>query len=680
MSEQAIDIETMLPWSAPKRVTTRAGERNLRTAKATEDFWTLWRANKQTLKDAGLSCQPKRGTDEWEVCWWQALTPEDAAKAKEDRERQVSNLEASRAVNADVELPRPDGLEYLGYQKAGIVFVQDVWKSGRGGLIGDEMGLGKTIQAIGLINAEPAIRKVLIVCPNTLKANWRRELKKWLTRPMTIGIQDAGCGYVGDRYDITIINYDVVHKFPKLQETDWDLRVIDEGHYCKNPKARRTKFTLSTKSKRKVTLTGTPILNRPVELWPLINDLDPARWKKFFPFAKRYCSATHNGFGYDFSGSSNEAELQNILRSTVMVRRLKADVLTELPAKRRQVIELPADGHEDLIHDEAEAYEGHRANVEALMARVQMAKASENRADYEAAVDALREGQGAAFEEMAKLAHQTALAKVPQVVAYVQDALENGKVIIFAHHLDVIAQLREQFPKAAVVIGATKDRMAEVDRFQNDPACNVFIGNDAAAEGLTLTASSHVVFAEGDWVPGKLAQKEDRAHRIGQKDCVLVSHLVLEGSLDAVKIRAVVDKQDVIDKCLDRMGEAAAVAIPEVSEPVFVERGPVKCIKVTFEEVERDSKKLPKELVERAHRGMQMLAGICDGAHKRDDVGFSGVDVRIGHSFAGQLFLSPKQAAIAARLCIKYKRQLGAEFVEPFYAALDLKNPADRES
>lgn len=672
MSEQTIDIETMLPWSAPKRVTTRAGERNLRTAKATEDFWTLWRANKQTLKDAGLSCQPKRGTDEWEVCWWQALTPEDAAKAKEDRERQVSNLEASRAVNADVELPRPEGLEYLGYQKAGIAYALDCWNVGKGCLIGDEMGLGKTIQAIGLINATPDIKRVLIVCPNTLKANWRRELKKWLTRPMTIGVQQAGCSYVGRHADIVIVNYDVIHKFGQIAETEWDLRVIDEGHYCKNPKARRTKFTLGTKAKRKVTLTGTPILNRPVEIWPLINDLDPVRWKKFFPFAKRYCGATHNGFGWDFSGASNEDELQKTLRASIMVRRLKCDVLTELPAKRRQVIEIPADGHEDLLAEESAAYERRREMLEGLYARVQLAKASEDRADYEAAVDALREGQGAAFEEMAKLAHDTAMAKVEQVIAFVTDALENGKVILFAHHLDVIARYKEAFPQAAVVIGATKDRMAEVDRFQNDPACNVFIGNDAAAEGLTLTASSHVVFAEGDWVPGKLAQKEDRAHRIGQRDSVLVTHLVLEGSLDATKIRAIVEKQDVIDKCLDRMGEQGVAEQKELSEPVFVERGPVKCIKVTFEEVEKDSSKLSPELTKLAHRGMQILAGMCDGAQKRDDVGFSGVDVRIGHSFAGQLFLSPKQAAIAARLCIKYKRQLGADFAEPFYAALGL--------
>jgi SWI/SNF-related matrix-associated actin-dependent regulator 1 of chromatin subfamily A len=97
----------------------------------------------------------------------------------------------------------------------------------------------------------------------------------------------------------------------------------------------------------------------------------------------------------------------------------------------------------------------------------------------------------------------------------------------------------------------SKRRQAEADRFQTDPSCTLFLGNDAAAEGLTLTAVSHVVFAESDWVPAKMAQKEDRAHRIDQSQSVLCSYLVLEGSIDAEMLRSAVEKLVVIDAVLD---------------------------------------------------------------------------------------------------------------------------------
>ena len=557
-----LDIPTLLPWSGPKRVETKLGPRNLRTADPTERFWQLWRANKQALKEAGLSCAPYPGDpNRWHVCWWQPVDPIAAAKEREQRE---AASQASRATDAAIDVPKPDGLEYLGYQKAGVAFGARCWESGKGVLIGDEMGLGKTIQAIGLINSTPSIAKVIVICPNTLKLNWQREIRKWITRKMNVGVQYADQPWLGKACDVVIINFDVVHKFAaQIAAVQWDLRIIDEAHYVKNTKARRTKATLAINARHKASLTGTPIENRPVELWPVISDLDPATWnpkKGFFWFAKTYCNANHNGFGWDFSGHSNEAELQHKLRSTIMVRRLKCDVLTELPAKRRQVIELEDDRSAAEKRAEASEFESRKPRLDALRARVEIARASEDRADYEAAVEALRDGQGALFEEMARIRHDTGVAKVPQAVEFLTDALENGKVVCFCHHLDVVAALKAEFPQAAVVTGdvpAGPVRQSEVDRFQEDPKCNLFIGNSAAAEGITLTASAHVVFVEGDWVPGKLAQKEDRTHRIGQKASVLVSYLVLEGSIDAHLMKTCIDKLNVIDMVMDRQGEYA---------------------------------------------------------------------------------------------------------------------------
>jgi SWI/SNF-related matrix-associated actin-dependent regulator 1 of chromatin subfamily A len=646
------DISTLADWSAPKEVQTEYGPRILRTAAPTERFSAAWNnGSKEVLKAAGASFSKDKRSGEWRLTWWQKL---DSSTI----EKREAAKDASRQADSDFRPPAPEGMEYLPFQRAGVRYVLDTLSAGRGCLIADEMGLGKTIQAIGTINALPDVRKVVIICPNTLKLNWRNELRKWLTRRLKISVQNAGEEWVGDYADVVVINYDIVSKFPQLQATQWDLRILDESHFVKNSKAQRTKSTLSIPAKRKLALTGTPILNRPIELHTTLKDLDPATWGNVFGFAKRYCDAKQNGYGWDFSGASNVEELQDRLRSTIMVRRLKKDVLTELPAKRRQVIELPVNGASRLVAAEEREWAVKEAALDVLRARAELAKASDNPDDYRAAVEALREGQGAAFAEMAKLRHDIGMAKLPKVVEFCKDAEESGKLVIFAHHLDVVAGLVAEFPGAAVVTGETAadKRQGEVERFQNDPACRVFVGNLAAAEGLTLTASAHVVFAEGQWVPGKLAQMEDRTHRIGQTNSVLVSYLVLEGSLDARMMQACVDKLDVIDRALDRAHDAIEYA----TAPVPRAKDGTKPVSEKRETLVKISETLTEETIAAVHAGLRQLAD-CDQdrASALNGVGFNKIDGQIGHDLAGRPSLTKLQAALGMVLCRKYRRQLG---------------------
>jgi SWI/SNF-related matrix-associated actin-dependent regulator 1 of chromatin subfamily A len=183
-------------------------------------------------------------------------------------------LNASRATDAAVELPVPDGLSYLPYQRAGIAYALGHPSV----LFGDEMGLGKTIQAIGIINSDPSIKRVLVICPASLKLNWRNELRKWLVREMSIGIAQ---GKEFPESDVVIINYDILTKHdPKIKAIEWDLVVCDEMHYLKSPDAQRTRAVIGFNSKgkgkdvapicgrRRIGLTGTPIPNRPIELFP----------------------------------------------------------------------------------------------------------------------------------------------------------------------------------------------------------------------------------------------------------------------------------------------------------------------------------------------------------------------------------------------------------------------------
>ena len=171
----------------------------------------------------------------------EALNAERAEAARKAQEA----IEASKATDSDRPIPAPEGLAYLPYQRGGIAYAMER----QGVLIADEMGLGKTIQAIGVINADPTIRKVLVICPASLKLNWRKEMWKWLCRKFRIGIAE-GKSFPSDA-DIVIINYDIVHQHREVIDAiDWDLLISDECHYLKNPKANRTLAVLGGKKKK----------------------------------------------------------------------------------------------------------------------------------------------------------------------------------------------------------------------------------------------------------------------------------------------------------------------------------------------------------------------------------------------------------------------------------------------
>ncbi len=478
----------------------------------------------------------------------EARDREQEAARREEQKRKLARartLKASRAKDADLDVPRPPGADYLPYQRAAIAFALDREHT----LLADEMGLGKTVEALGVVNADETARRVLVVCPASLKLNWARECERWLVGDRVVGV--AGRTYPEDA-DVVIVNYEILGKWRAQLREPWDVLVVDECHYVKNKQAKRSKRLYALEARRKLFLTGTPILNRPVELWAIVNYLAPEEFPAFWPFAKRYCKPCKNRYGWDFGGADNLDELHERLCGTIMVRRTKAQVLDDLPPKRRQVIELASDGVSGLIAVETEAWEEHRRRLAELRA---IGRGKRGASDAEVA--ALRAGVNMAFGELAKLRQATALAKVPLVLEHIRAVLDDtgGKVVVFAHHRAVVAELAEPFDDVAVTLTGDDDvatRQAAVDRFQEDPSCRVFVGSiTAAGFGLTLTASSNVVFAELDWVPAHLTQAEDRTHRIGQRESVLVQHLVLQDSLDARMVGALLRKQRVIDEVVD---------------------------------------------------------------------------------------------------------------------------------
>ena len=539
-----------------------------------------------------------------------------------------------------------------------------------------------TVQAIGVWNSDSTCKKCLIVCPASLRLNWKREFEKWSVRPVNIAIVDGGkpADFPKGSFDVLIINYDVLNKHrPNIDKIQWDLLIADECHLCKNQTTMRTKALYGfenykepkknvppIQAKRGLFLTGTPIVNRPVELWPLVHRIDPKGLGRIFfahdaripSFTRRFCDAKRNAFGWDFTGASNLDELQNILRERFMVRRLKEDVLKELPPKRRQVIEIPANGASSAVQQERQIFDRYSDYLEELDRRIAEMEAECSdvyRDELERLYRERSKTQKILFTEISKASHEVALAKVPHVIEHLEENLENGPIVCFAHHRDVIQQIKDHFKDRAVTItGDTNmaDRQTAVDRFQAGEV-DLFIGNiQAAGVGITLTKSSHVVFAELDWVPGNMNQCEDRTHRIGQLNSVLVQHIVLEDSVDALKVEKLIQKQEVIDKALDREAPTKKQTETQSVEIKKEKKQTPKKIKLQVQTPLTESE------IKLVHAGLRSLSGMCDGAREVDDRGFNKLDSHFGRTLALEPNLTSKQARTAAKMLIKYKRQL----------------------
>uniref|UniRef100_A0A2K5XY72 DNA annealing helicase and endonuclease ZRANB3 n=1 Tax=Mandrillus leucophaeus TaxID=9568 RepID=A0A2K5XY72_MANLE len=386
----------------------------------------------------------------------------------------------------------PDRLraKLLPFQKDGIIFA--LKRNGRC-MVADEMGLGKTIQAIGIAYFYKEEWPLLIVVPSSLRYPWTEEIEKWIPElsPEEINvIQNKTDVRRISTSKVTVLGYglltaDAETLIDALNNQNFKVVIVDESHYMKSRNATRSRILLPVvqKARRAILLTGTPALGRPEELFMQIEALFPQKFGRWTDYAKRYCNARIRYFGkrpqWDCRGASNLNELHQLL-SDIMIRRLKTEVLTQLPPKVRQRIpfDLPS-----------------------------------------------------------------AAAKAGAVKDYIKMMLQNDslKFLVFAHHLSMLQACTE-----AVIENKTRyiridggvsssERIHLVNQFQKDPDTRVAILSiQAAGQGLTFTAASHVVFAELYWDPGHIKQAEDRAHRIGQCSSVNIHYLIANGTLDTL--------------------------------------------------------------------------------------------------------------------------------------------------
>lgn len=592
---------------------------------------------------------------------------EDKARLEKARGAKEEQIALSYVSNSNETIPGPPDKDYFPFQKAGIQYLKNYKRV----ILGDEQGLGKTIQVIGLINSVPTINRTLIVCPASLKLNWAREIGSWLIRPIPVYVVDSKTENIPWEAEsgIFIMNYDIAYKFP-IKKHGWDLFVMDEAHRVKSRKARRTVSLLGdykvgdagVRSEYAVAVSGTPMPNRPVELWNLLSFLRKDKFNSFMGYAKRYCGAYQNRYGWDMTGATHMDELAEVLRSTLMIRRMKKDVMTDLPPKIRQVIPMSSEGVAEVGKERAIMNSWEDALV-SLNAEIEIIMASDDEvASKEAAISAIRERTKVMFDEMSAVRRALGIKKAKAVVEELVEQIDDepeSKLVVFAHHHEVIDIVTEAFGSRAVKMTGemnAKDRQESVDRFQNDPSVNVFVGSiRAAGEGITLTASSRVVFLELDWVPAVISQAEDRLHRIGAKgERILIQHYIFEGSLDERLVCALLEKQKIAEMALDSRVVLAAPIIP------MAEDAKDKAFRVRSAEKDKQIE-ITDDQVAMIHAGLRMLSMMCDGAVELDGMGFNKFDSRLGKSLAAMPKLSKGQAILGAKLVRKYRRQLEPE-------------------
>jgi SWI/SNF-related matrix-associated actin-dependent regulator 1 of chromatin subfamily A len=400
------------------------------------------------------------------------------------------------------------------FQNEGLTFIE--YRNGKA-LVCDEQGLGKTIEALMFIQNHRDKIPVVIICPASLKLNWQRECEKWLPNPNVEII--SGIKKYDTKGDILIINYDILwYWIYTLQQRIPQIVITDEFQKWKHNGARRTKAVkrIAKDVPCFIGLSGTPIENRPEEAYNAISMVYP----ELFHSADQM-KQTRNG------------ELYKKLQ-IVMIRRLKKDVLQELPDKIYSFVPLELDNENEYLEAEKD-----------FIAWIRKEKGDE-------AANRIKTAE--ALVKVEGLKQLSVKGKLKQSIEWIKDFLESGeKLVVFCTHRFVVDALMNEFKDAVKVDGglSANQKQEAVDAFQ-DGDTKLFVGNiQAAGIGLTLTASSNVVFLELDWSPSKHDQASDRCHRIGQKDAVNIYYLLAKDTIEERIAKILDEKRVLIDAVLD---------------------------------------------------------------------------------------------------------------------------------
>jgi superfamily II DNA or RNA helicase len=449
-------------------------------------------------------------------------------RLREQHDAAVAEVRASRAHDGPVLAAEPAlGGELRPFQRAGVAYVLRARRT----FLADEQGLGKTVQALAALEEDGAYPAV-VVCPASLKLNWQREAERWLPHRSVAVV--SGTGTVAPAADVTVLNYEIVHAHRgRLALRRPKALVLDESHYVKNPRAKRTVAVRRLAESLAedalcLALTGTPVMNHPDELIAQLRIL--GRLSQFGSGAR---------FARRFQGAGAEERIHWHLRRTCFVRRAKADVLPQLPAKRHVAVPVGLDNEREYRQAEDDVIAWLREqplDLRELEAKVAAAK----RAERLAQLNALR-----------RLA---ARGKCGAALAWIEDFLASDEpLVVFAGHREVQELLMTRFPDALHLLGRDSIRAREdaVRAFQAGEAQLLVGATRVAGQGITLTRASNVAFLDLEWTPALHDQAEDRCHRIGQRDAVTAWYLLAAKTIDETMLELIESKRRVVGAVTD---------------------------------------------------------------------------------------------------------------------------------
>jgi SWI/SNF-related matrix-associated actin-dependent regulator 1 of chromatin subfamily A len=400
-------------------------------------------------------------------------------------------------------------------------------------ILADDMGLGKTTSTI-IAALEAGSKKALIICPATLKINWKREIENYSDKTVFI----AESKNFSTEADFVIINYDIIKNFHDTKKKDesqilasnFDLVIVDEAHYIKNATAQRTKLIndIVKKTDRLWLLTGTPMTSRPIDYFNLLSLIDSPVAKNWMAYAIRYCQGYQFNVGgrkvWNVTGASNLEELRDRTLGLTL-RRLKENVL-DLPDKiiTPVYLRLKSKQYEEVMGEYYDWYDKNPEESKSLTVQ---------------------------FSKLTKVRQIIADEKIAQTIELAENILEQDKkVIIFCNFTDSLNKITEHFGKVAVKLDGSMskpERQHSVDQFQDNPKVKVFVGNiKAAGVGITLTAAEAVIMNDLSFLPSDHAQSEDRAYRYGQKNNVLVYYPIFENTIEGIIYDILNNKKQVI--------------------------------------------------------------------------------------------------------------------------------------
>ena len=460
----------------------------------------------------------------------------------------IDSIENSE-ISDDIKIDEDFEEKLRDYQKVGYKWLKTLEKYKFGGILADDMGLGKTLQIIALLKSETKHQSTsIVVCPSTLVLNWKAEVEKWCDSIKVLivrGTAEERTEKLSDykNYDLIITSYDLLKRdIENYEDKNFKYIVADEAQYIKNSSTQNATSLKSLKGEIKFALTGTPIENSIAELWSIFDFIMPGYLYNYNKFKKKFEEPI-----LKFEDKEALERLKRLI-SPFILRRVKKDVLTELPEKNITVIK------NEMEDEQEKLYLSYLAQTKKEVAE-ELSDSSFEKSKFKILMLLTRLRQICCHPSLFIENYNGGSGKLKQCLDLVIDAIDSGhKILIFSSYTSMFEIIEKEFKKLNIeyfkLVGDTpvSKRIEMVDEFNNNESVKVFlISLKAGGTGLNLTSADVVIHYDPWWNVSSENQATDRAYRIGQKNSVQVYKLITSNSIEE-KINKMQERKEKLSK------------------------------------------------------------------------------------------------------------------------------------